>query len=987
MTWTRHLTPTLPPGSVNAPGRHEVGAPESDETPLVDISLLGGFRVVVGDAVVADDAWRRRAAAHVVKLLALKPGHTISRDQLVDCLWPDLTPADAAPRLHKAAHYARAALGRADTVVLAGEMVTLLPGGRVTVDLDLFDDAAAAAEAAHQAALGAGPEAADGAAAESRRLAALALDLYGGDLLPADLYESWTDEVRQSRRLRWLRLLRQAARWEELTQADPTDEEAHVRWAHTLARRGDRAEALVTLDRLEQTMTQELGVAPGPTVAKLREAVLAAPVPDPDTELQAPPEGGTAARGATPLPAAAARLVGRTEEIRRSLSLLDSSRILTLLGPGGVGKTTLAVEVGRRRAEATGAEACFVDLTEVDEADHVAGFVAGELGIHQSRGADPEPALAEAVRGRHLVVVLDNFEHVVDAADLVARLASWSPHLEVVSTSRARLQVTDEQVLDVPPFAVPPADDTDARLAESDAVVLFSQVARAVDPTFDPARHLEDVAAICRTVDGLPLAIKLAAGQVRTLPPPLLRTRLAARLGAPDGALRDAPTRQRTIPATIDWSLQLLGPDEVRLFTRLGVFAAPVSLEGIEQICADPGADVVPALSRLVDQSLVQRTGDGVEARFRMLELIRERSRQLLDDAPDGEAVRRRHAEYVAAVLERIEADRWDELSASWIGMVSSMLPEVRSAYSWAHRHDDHVLCARIVATLGTFWLREGHHVEGRQWVADVLSWLDELETGVAGRVLVAAALLHWTHAPAIARVHWAGAVQRFREIGDDRYLSYALGLAAGAYIGDADSYDDAVAMSREAIALGRTVGDRPLLAQSLNVFGELARNQGDDDLAEECYLEGLTLAREAGDRAHESVMLANLAYISTHRGDYAEALGLAQEALRTCWSLGLRMMTAWTLTELAGPHLGLGNHELGARLIGAGDRALATLGVGRQLGDQREHEAVVRALCDAIGDEAYARAEAEGALMTLNEAVPMALREDAEQPDVPVAE
>jgi predicted ATPase len=263
-----------------------------------------------------------------------------------------------------------------------------------------------------------------------------------------------------------------------------------------------------------------------------------------------------------------------------------------------------------------------VDLTKVDRDELVPDLVAQELGIHRGVGADAERVLQEAVRGRRLLLMLDNFDHVVGAAGVVTRLASWSADLRVLSTSRARLRVSGEQIFEVSPLPVVGASDG---VTGDDAATLFGQVAHTLDPTFDLAAHRADVVAICRTLDGLPLAIKLAAGHVRTLPPTLLRARLATRLASPGGADRDSPGRQRTVPATIDWSLQLLGEPEQELFVRLGVFAGPVDLDAVEAVCASPGADVIESLARLVDQSLVRRLpGPRGEPRFGMLELLRE---------------------------------------------------------------------------------------------------------------------------------------------------------------------------------------------------------------------------------------------------------------------------------------------------------------------------------------------------------------------------
>ncbi len=258
-----------------------------------------------------------------------------------------------------------------------------------------------------------------------------------------------------------------------------------------------------------------------------------------------------------------------------------------------------------------------------------------ELGIRSGENQNVAQMLEEALHRQSLLLVLDNFEHVVDAADLVGEMVRWSADLRVLVTSRARLRVAGEQVFEVQPL---PVVREAGAPGLAHAVELFEQVATAVDPRFELARHDEDVTAICRSVDGLPLAIEIAANHLRTLPPPLLRQRLAGRLASVAAAGRDLPDRQQTIPATIDWSLQLLGPPERRLFARLSVFHGAVPLDAVEAVW--PDGDVLDSLSVLVDHSLVRRTtGSRDEPRFGMLALVREHAAGLLDD--DGEGGRR----------------------------------------------------------------------------------------------------------------------------------------------------------------------------------------------------------------------------------------------------------------------------------------------------------------------------------------------------------
>jgi predicted ATPase/DNA-binding SARP family transcriptional activator len=922
----------------------------------VDIRLLGRFEVVVEGRRIPEDRWRRRHASALVKLLALQPGRRLLREQLMDVLWPDLSVVEAAPRLHKAAHYARAALDVPDAVVLSGDTIALLPSAEVSTDVERFDRAVEAARGT--------ADGTDGAKAE--RLATEAIDRYRGDLLPDDLYEPWTEEPRERLRLRHLEVLRQAGRWEELVAADPTDEEAHLRLVHRLAQRGDRRGALRQYEQMEKVL-QELGVRPGTTALALREAVLA--LPPEDIAATVTPAGKV-----TPLPALTQRIIGRERDVADALTTLGDARIVTFLGPGGVGKTTLAIEVARRWCDSTSVEACFVDLTQVEDAALVPGLVARGLGIHRATGAGSESMLREAVRGRELLLVLDNFEHVIDAANVVAHLASWSAGLRVVSTSRARLRVSGEQVIEVSPLRV---DSPDSDLTGS-ALELFAAVGRTLDPGFDLARHRDDVAAICRTLDGLPLAIKLAAGHVRTLSPPLLRARLSTRLASPFTADRNSPDRQQTIAATIDWSLQFLNAEERRLFAHLGVFVGPVSLEVIEDVCGTPGVDVIDILARLVDQSLVRRVaGPSGEPRFGMLELLREHARRLLADGGDDD-VRHRHAGYVVDALESIEERRWTALSGEWMELVNDLLPEVRGAHAWAQTHCKWLLAARITAALGGFWHREGHHAEGRAWVEQALAHAEEYDEPLVGRLHLAAGFTSWPlNDLTRTRDHWERAARSFEADGDRRYLAYALGLLPGTHIGDEDNYDAGMRMCERSLALARALGELPLIAQTLNVQGELARVHGDDELALAVYTEGLELAERCHDEAHASVFLANLAYLADHRGDYQEARRLGCEALRICWRLGRRMMVAWTVSELAGPELGLGRPERAARLVGAANRALETLGVSLHPADLPERARVIAGLREQLSDQEFRRLTAEGGELALREAVALALSED----------
>lgn len=356
---------------------------------------------------------------------------------------------------------------------------------------------------------------------------------------------------------------------------------------------------------------------------------------------------------------------------------------------------------------------------------------------------------------------------------------------------------------------------------------------------------------------------------------------------------------QRGGTGEADWSLQLLGPTEQRLFTRLAVFNGAVPLEAVEAVWAD--GDVVDPLSVLVDQSLVRRTtGNGNEPRFGMLALVREHAAELLD--ADREAVAADHAAYVAAYVEDLYERRWTDAAGRWLDDITEMLPEVRAAHDWARLRDDLPLTARITATLGAYWHLEGHHAEGLLWVGEMLAREDELDPAVAARIRLAAGFLAFPRSQPEARLHWQRATALFRRLGETRHLAYALAVESATYLGELEQYERAMRINDEALALGRSVGGPALIAQVLNVRGELTRVAGEDGLARDAYEEGLQISSTIDDENYVSVFLSNLSYLALHRGEYDEARRLTRQALRICWSLGRRLMAAWTISELAGP-------------------------------------------------------------------------------------
>jgi DNA-binding SARP family transcriptional activator len=341
----------------------------------VSIRLLGGFEVVVDGRPIPARSWRRRAAAALVKLLALQDTRRLHREQVIDALWPDLLLDEATPRLHKAAHYARTVLGRRDSVVLSGQMVTLFPEAEITVDVAEFG------RAAH-------------AALDQRELSAAddAIDRYHGELLPDDVYEPWTEQPRDRLRLRYLELLRICGRWRDLLLVDPLDAQAQLMLVEEHVQAGRRQAALRQLDTMDEVFRRELGTDAGAGAAALRQRVLAMPVEQHDAE--------PILRRATPVPRPTTPTVGRDHDMERIRRLLERSRIVTLLGPGGVGKTRLGIEVALRWITAMSVDSCFVDLTKISDPALVAELIGTEIGVAATLRPTCRPRPAAATNGQ-----------------------------------------------------------------------------------------------------------------------------------------------------------------------------------------------------------------------------------------------------------------------------------------------------------------------------------------------------------------------------------------------------------------------------------------------------------------------------------------------------------------------------------------------------------------------------------------------------------
>jgi len=659
---------------------------------MLDIRLLGGFAVRYEGTVVPEDGWRLRKARALVKLLALAPGHRLHREQAYDLLWPDRDDARAvANNLHQAVYAARRALdaaGADGAAVLALRDDVLSLNGEVTVDAVGLEAAIAAARAN------------GGAAAYEAAFAGA-----HGELLPEDRYEEWTTDRRDALRelvtaahLELAALLEPDAAAEALQRAlalDPLHERATRHLMRAYADAGRRQRALEAFEQLRGALRSAFEADPDEETRRLYRELLAG------AEAQAEPSGT--------LPLALTRFIGRERELGEVARLLGRTRLLTITGPGGSGKTRLALEAAARQQ----GEVRLVELAPLADPALVASPVATGLGVALPTDADPIEALARAIGARELLLVFDNCEHLVAAAaELTAGLLARCPALRILATSREALHIDGEVAWRAPSLSLP-ADHSDPRASE--AVRLFVDRAAAAAPELELSE--DDIAAtatICRRLDGMPLAIELAAARIRHLSPAQLAERLGTALDVLGTGSRAALDRQQTLRATLDWSHALLDDDERALFAALSVFAGEFDIEAAEAV----GGEALDVLGRLVDKSLVLADRKGDQVRYRLLETFRQYGHEHLTAPAKPAAAHRRHylalAERLAAPAELGEDD-------GWIRALTAEHPNLRAAIASGLR-DAPEEALRLVAALHRFWLDGGHLVEGRRWCDQALA-------------------------------------------------------------------------------------------------------------------------------------------------------------------------------------------------------------------------------------------------------------------------
>lgn len=1018
---------------------------------LFALELFGGFRVTQDGNLV--NAFESNKVRGLLAYLAVEADRPHQRSALAGLLWPDQDEQLARTNLRHVLRQLRQSLADHQAPVplllVTQQSIQINPAADLALDTARFSALVAACERCPH-------EAVENCAACIERYSEAAA-LYQGpflaglDLHDSELFDEWA--ALQRERLHRLALevyftlascherrgayerARQYA-WRQI-ELEPWREEAHRQLMRVLTLSGQRSAALAQYAQCRAILADELGVEPDSETTALYEQIRAGALGPRTNSAALGSDLSTASlpRNAAPalhnLPAPLTPLVGRKSELAAICARLrePAVRLLTLTGAGGSGKTRLALQAAAELTDRFADGICFVDLSTVSDPALVPIVIGKALQVKEHEGVPLSESLKAYLRPRQLLLLLDNFEQVAAAAPLIVELLRAAPALTVLVTSRTALRLSGEHQFVVSPLELPHTRPLPplAELAEYEAVRLFEERARAVRPDFTlSAANAPAVVAICRRLDGLPLAIELAAARVRTLEPKALLARMADPQGGSPLQLltaraRDLPARQQTLRRTIEWSYQLLDGPLQTLFARLAVFVGGFTLEAAEAVCGQPHAGeeapplpVLDGLEALLDQSLLrqERGADGAP-RFRMLETIREYARERLADG-DADAFRRRHATCYLALAEAAEQLRGTEPQL-WLERLDTELDNLRAAVEWALAHDNEGLGLRLAGVLATFWYHRGYWSEGRARLKAALDCPGAPKQARAKALLHMGELEAAQNYYAAAQTWYEQSLACFRELGDTAGVAgalSALGLLAREQ-GDAERAAALFARSLElfrrlgdetaiawslcsqgevAVMLGDTPRARALLdaslahfrqhddhlgaAWALNHLGHLAQLEGDPRRATELHTESLSLF-EQRDRLGVAWALNGLAEAALDQGDPATAKARFVECLALFRELGSKQGIAWCLAGLAGVAAANGSHPAedrqAARLWGAAEALRKALGTrpGPGAFSDAARQAAVRARLDA---PTFARCWSEGRSLPLDQALAEAL-------------
>ena len=699
------------------------------------------------------------------------------------------------------------------------------------------------------------------------------------------------------------------------------------------------------------------------------------------------------------LPAQPTPIIGREREISATTSMLvqPETRLLTLTGPGGVGKTRLAIETATRAAAAFGDGAVFVDLASLSNPRGVAAAITRALELPAGTGEPGVDDLAVALQDTRVLLLLDNMEHLIDAAPDIAVLLERCPSLTVLATSRQSLQIRAEREYRVNPLGLPDRDQqrSPETLGEAPAIKLFVERAETVQPSFALTDdNTGDVAAIVTRLDGLPLAIELAAARLRLLAPAELLARLSHSLPLLTGGPRDAPERQQTLRSAIDWSFELLDLAEQRLFSMLTVFTGGFGLDAAEYLAGRVGMDsdvnTLDTLASLVDKNLVRRSSDpddkaGHGSRFRMLETIREYGLERLSTSDDRDEVRRCHAEWCDELASQSDAGLNGPEQASWLARLLRENDNFRAGLDWAIEMGEADLALRITGSLLRFWVTTGQFAEARNWYELALSLDPSLETAPRAKALLGIEVISYFQGDyAAAKAYGEDGLRIYQALDDPAGIGWSYGNLG--LIADADEdYDRARDFYERALALFRQIEDRTHTHFMLGNLGLIAHFQGDHRRAAQLLEESLIISRELGNQTSIAINLSNLGLVAFARDDLDRATEYQIEALKIRAASQNSGGLAGSFDKFAAIAAAREDYERAIRLFAAADGIRTELGTALQSNDREFNRPHIERARHALGQERFFELWEEGVTMPPADAAEYALQSCAAGPPSPV--
>jgi predicted ATPase/DNA-binding SARP family transcriptional activator len=934
----------------------------------VEFRVLGSLEVVAGGQPLDLGTPRQRT---LLALLLVQAGGVVSSDRLVEDLWDGDPPATARHTLQGYVHRLRRVLG-AD----AWRLTTRPPGYQLKVstgelDAQRFQDLATAGRRAlvrHH------PQAA------ADQLTA-GLSLWRGPLL-ADLDEVAALEPERAR-LEALRLTALedhieadlalaghgglVAELEGLVADHPYRERLWGQLMLALYRSGRQADALQAFHRARQVLDEDLGIEPSRWLRRRQEQIL---LQDPVLEA---PDPTPPPRPPHHLPAQRTSFVGRRRELAELQGLLQARRLVCVTGPPGSGKTRLAVEVAASLLETFPHGAWFVSLAEVTDPTLVRSAVATALAVPELPERPATQALTDHLRSRRLLLVLDNFEHLLSAAVVVGELLDAAPGLRVLATSRTPLRLSGEQEYPLAPLRLPRSDELATDPGGNDAVALFADRASAVDPHFVLGADIAAlVAEVVARLDGLPLAIELAAARLRLFPLEELARRLSPAVPLLVGGPVDHSIRQRSLRDAIAWSDQLLDPADQALLRRLGVFHGGFTLEAAEAVAhGPPVTDLMAGIATLVEASLLTRPVEPSQEHFSMLETVREYALERLRAAGEDDATAGRHAHFYAGLAEVAESKLTGADQARWLDQLEAEHANLQAALRWASQTGDTEMALLLAARLWRFWQLRGHFAEGRRWLEDVLAAEGPASMARAKAIIGLAGLCYW-------QGDWDGAEAAYRQARelaeglDDWWLElealFGVAFTLACHRGELQAaapieqqFQAIIAKHPEPLAIGLGLAT----SQMMRLFaGDL---DGSRSYGEQC----LAGTRALGERWYESQILRTLALTSMLQGRYQQAEEELRECLEVALELGDLAGVALDLDRLGQAAAALGQPERAVVVAGAADRLRESVGGGLTVESGRwatEHprDAARRQLTDTQIDRAWAH----GRTMSFEEAL-----------------